>query len=123
MSKMIIRISMLLALSIWACGGADKSAAEQDKAEQDKAEQIEAQAIVTEPTAEGKEFTAKYQCPMHCPGSGSEIYGSCPECGMHYMYNPNLPNAVEINKKLFKENPQIDPDTPKPAGGHEGDGH
>lgn len=117
MSKIIIRISMLLvvALSIWACGGADKSAAQEDKTEQ--------AAAGSEPTAEGKEFTAKYQCPMHCPGSGSETYGSCPTCGMHYMYNPNLPNAVEINKKLFRENRQIDPDNPKPAAGHEGHGH
>lgn len=121
MSKIIIRISMLLvlALSIWACGGADKSAAQEDKTEQ--------AAAGSEPTAEGKEFTAKYQCPMHCPGSGSETYGSCPTCNMHYMYNPNLPNAVEINKKLFRENRQIDPDNPNPkpatATGHEGHGH
>jgi hypothetical protein len=39
------------------------------------------------------------------------------------MYNPNLPDAAAINKKLFKENPQIDPDNPKPAAGHEGHGH
>lgn len=120
MSKMIIRISMLLVLtlSIWACGGTDKSAAAQDNAAQ-----TEAQASGSEPTAEGQEFNAKYQCPMHCPGSGSETYGSCPKCGMRYMYNPNLPDAVEINKKLFRENPQIDPEKPQPAGGHEGHGH
>jgi predicted nucleic acid binding AN1-type Zn finger protein len=92
---------LVLVLNIWACGGNA-----QEGNQQNKAEGTEAKAPATEPTAEGKEFTAKYQCPMHCPGSGSETYGSCPVCGMHYMYNPNLPDAVEINRKLFKENPQ-----------------
>lgn len=119
MNKMIIRLGMLaLVFSIWACSGSDKSAAQQETETK-----VEAKKDLSEPTAEGQEFTAKYQCPMHCPGSGSEIYGSCPSCGMRYMYNPNLPDAVEINKKLFRENPQINPEDPKPAGGHEGHGH
>lgn len=37
----------------------------------------------------GKEFTAKYICPMHCKGSGSDKFGSCPECGMEYIENPD----------------------------------
>ena len=121
MNKISIRISMgilVLILSIWSCGGSDKAADQSGETTK-----TEAKAPGSEPTADGIEFTAKYQCPMHCPGSGSETYGSCPVCGMHYMYNPNLPDAAAINKKLFKENPQIDPDNPKPAAGHEGHGH
>ena len=92
---------LVLVLSIWACGGKVQEADQKNEIEN-----AAAQAAGSEPTAEGKEYTAKYQCPMHCPGSGSEIYGSCPVCGMHYMYNPNLPHADSINKRLFKENPQ-----------------
>jgi len=95
---------LLLVLGIWACGGQDQAGEQKNKAES-----TEAKAPVTEPTAEGKEYSAKYQCPMHCPGSGSEAYGSCPACGMHYMYNPNLPDAEAINRRLFKENPQKKP--------------
>jgi hypothetical protein len=95
---------LLLLLGIWACGGQG-----QEGTQEKKAAGTEVKAAVTEPTAESKEFSAKYQCPMHCPGSGSETYGSCPVCGMHYMYNPNLPDADAINKKLFKENPQKKP--------------
>lgn len=96
---------LLLVLGVWACGGQDQAGEQKEKAESTEA----AVAPATEPTAEGKEYSAKYQCPMHCPGSGSETYGSCPVCGMHYMYNPNLPDAEAINKKLFKENPQKKP--------------
>ena len=110
---------LVLVLSIWACGGKVQEADQKSEIEN-----AAAQATGSEPTAEGKEFTAKYQCPMHCPGSGSETYGSCPVCNMHYMYNPNLPNADSINKTLFKQNPQIDPDKPLiPAGDHEGHAH
>ncbi|WP_235297622.1 heavy metal-binding domain-containing protein [Portibacter marinus] len=35
----------------------------------------------------GKEYTAKYVCPMHCEGSGSEEPGQCPVCGMDYVEN------------------------------------
>jgi predicted nucleic acid binding AN1-type Zn finger protein len=41
----------------------------------------------------GKEFTSKYICPMHCKGSGSEIAGTCPVCEMDY----------EINEKYKEE--------------------
>lgn len=121
MNKVSMRIGVsmfVLMFSIWACGGSDKAADQTGETTK-----TEAKAAGSEPTAEGIEFTAKYQCPMHCPGSGSEAYGSCPVCGMHYMYNPNLPGADTINKKLFKENPQVDPDNPKPAAGQEGHGH
>ncbi len=39
----------------------------------------------------GVEYTAKYVCPNHCKGSGSDKAGECnnPECGMELMENPN----------------------------------
>lgn len=36
-----------------------------------------------------KEFTSKYICPMHCKGSGDNKPGTCPECGMEYIENPD----------------------------------
>ena len=36
---------------------------------------------------EGKEYTSKYVCPMHCEGSGSDEEGKCPVCGMTYVLN------------------------------------
>jgi hypothetical protein len=38
----------------------------------------------------GKEFTAKYICPEHCKGSGSDKPGKCSVCGMDLIENPNL---------------------------------
>jgi ABC-type phosphate transport system substrate-binding protein len=37
----------------------------------------------------GKEYTAKYICPNHCKGSGSDKEGTCAGCGMDLMENPN----------------------------------
>ncbi|MGB1031497.1 MAG: heavy metal-binding domain-containing protein [Flavobacteriales bacterium] len=40
----------------------------------------------TEQTSEkDKEYTSTYTCPMHCEGSGSEVAGECPVCGMEYV--------------------------------------
>jgi len=36
---------------------------------------------------QGKEYTSKYVCPMHCEGSGSDEEGKCPVCGMTYVLN------------------------------------
>ncbi|MBN1252456.1 MAG: hypothetical protein JXR51_05760 [Bacteroidales bacterium] len=38
----------------------------------------------------GNEYTAKYICPNHCKGSGSDKEGECPVCGMELMENPNF---------------------------------
>ena len=35
----------------------------------------------------GPEYTSKYICPMHCPGSGSDTTGICPVCKMDYVLN------------------------------------
>jgi len=39
---------------------------------------------------EGKEYTSKYVCPMHCEGSGSDEEGKCPVCGMTYVLNEDF---------------------------------
>ena len=44
---------------------------------------------------EGKEYTSKYVCPMHCEGSGSDEEGKCPVCGMTYVLNEDRPKADE----------------------------
>mgnify|MGYP000500304870 CR=1 FL=1 len=36
---------------------------------------------------QGKKYTSKYVCPMHCEGSGSDAEGKCPVCGMTYVMN------------------------------------
>lgn len=36
---------------------------------------------------QGKEYTSKYVCQMHCEGSGSDEEGKCPVCGMTYVLN------------------------------------
>lgn len=38
----------------------------------------------------GKEYTARYICPDHCKGSGSDKPGECPNCGMELMENPTF---------------------------------
>ena len=35
----------------------------------------------------GPEYTSKYICPMHCPGSGADTMGTCPVCKMDYVLN------------------------------------
>ena len=39
---------------------------------------------------QGKEYTSKYVCPMHCEGSGSDEEGKCPVCGMTYVLNDDF---------------------------------
>ncbi len=39
---------------------------------------------------QGKEYTSKYVCPMHCEGSGSDDEGKCPVCGMTYVLNEDF---------------------------------
>lgn len=38
----------------------------------------------------GKEYTSTYVCPMHCKGSGSDMKGTCPVCGMDYVASADL---------------------------------
>ncbi len=36
-----------------------------------------------------KDYTARYICPNHCPGSGSDKPGYCKVCGMELIENPD----------------------------------
>lgn len=47
----------------------------------------------TEASAEGKEYTSAYICPMHCEGSGSDQPGNCPTCEMAYVANNSTQNS------------------------------
>ncbi|MFN8255085.1 MAG: heavy metal-binding domain-containing protein [Bacteroidales bacterium] len=38
----------------------------------------------------GKEYTAKYICPDHCKGSGSDKPGTCSNCGMELIENTSV---------------------------------
>ncbi len=48
----------------------------------------------TKPT----DYTAKYICPMHCPNSGSDKMGDCPNCGMELIENPTTKKVVSKKK-------------------------
>ncbi len=45
-----------------------------------------------------KDYTAKYICPMHCPKSGSDKLGDCPECGMELIENPTTKKIISKKK-------------------------
>ncbi|MFT4565074.1 MAG: hypothetical protein ACJA1A_002651 [Saprospiraceae bacterium] len=64
----------LLTMSIYSCGGNNKT----DTTKTEQAEDVSKQ---------GKEYTSNYICPMHCEESGSDKPGKCPVCGMDYKMN------------------------------------
>lgn len=43
----------------------------------------------SETVAEDADYMAKYVCPMHCEGSGSNKKGMCAKCGMDLIENPD----------------------------------
>ena len=43
-------------------------------------------------TSLGKEYTAKYICPDHCKGSGSDKPGTCSNCDMELVENTSAGN-------------------------------
>jgi hypothetical protein len=63
---------------------------------------VEAEPVLNESMGSGNEYSATFQCVLHCPGSGGESFGTCPTCGRYYMYNPDLPKADSINKALSR---------------------
>lgn len=50
---------------------------------------VEVDTSVNQNTSLGAEYTSNFICPNHCEGSGSEVYGTCPVCGMEYIENPD----------------------------------
>jgi rubrerythrin len=69
-------LALALVFSVVSCG--ENTTASDQKSEEN-----------TEQAEQGKEYTSKYICPMHCEGSGSEEPGKCPVCGMDYVLNEN----------------------------------
>jgi hypothetical protein len=63
---------------------------------------VEAEPVLNESMGSGNEYSATFQCVLHCPGSGGESFGTCPVCGRYYMYNPDLPKADSINRALSR---------------------
>ena len=56
----------------------------------DTLKQADTSAVEDTGTTElSEEYTAKYICPNHDKGSGSDKPGDCPVCGMELIENPN----------------------------------
>jgi Heavy metal binding domain len=89
MRKGIFFIACLSVCLLVSCGQKSESAA---PAVEPTTVETPAEATI-DTTAQGKEFTSAYICPMHCEGSGSETAGVCPVCGMDYVMNRNLEGA------------------------------
>lgn len=73
-------------------GGADSESTEINEGEASEADEVNAgeSTEATEGEGDGKpgpEITSMYICPMHCDGSGSAEAGTCPACGMDYVFN------------------------------------
>jgi hypothetical protein len=78
MKKILFLTIMSLSLALYACGG---------HSHDHDGHQHENPPASTDVKShgEGKEYTSKYVCPMHCAGSGSEQPGQCPSCKMDYV--------------------------------------
>lgn len=92
LKKSTFFIACLLIVFMISCGQKNTSS------EASQTETMEAPSeSAIDTTKQGKEFTSKYICPMHCEGSGSEAEGQCPVCGMDYVLNRNLEEAEGEN--------------------------
>lgn len=52
----------------------------------------------------GKEYTSKYICPMHCPGSGGDEPGKCSICGMDMIENKDFKGMDTTIMPMHDEN-------------------
>lgn len=82
-----------MALFVMACGGdATTDQSDQDKMEHEEGNHDHDSEEVGDSASidiDSPEHTAAYICPMHCKGSGSDVAGKCPTCGMDYVKNEN----------------------------------
>ena len=92
--KVLFYLCFVLGIFVVAsCGNNAQSAAEE--ATDEAVETVEktateaAEAVKEEMGKTGMEYTSAYVCPMHCKGSGSDVAGKCPVCGMDYVMNEN----------------------------------
>lgn len=76
-----------IALFVFSCGS-DTGSQEGEAETTTETEATMEAGPATDKT--GKEFTSTYVCPMHCKGSGSDMKGTCPVCGMEYVASADL---------------------------------
>ncbi len=81
MKKIFILSLLILSCIIFACKS-DKSDNENDTL----TNKVDT-TVIQNDVELGKEYTSKYICPNHCKGSGSDVFGTCPVCGMEYIEN------------------------------------
>ncbi len=95
MEKITLIIAGLFLLFVASCNSAEGTDSENlDSTEVVIEKTVDVDTITTnvevsESLELGKEYTAKYICPDHCKGSGSDKEGECPKCEMELMENPN----------------------------------
>jgi hypothetical protein len=77
-----------LTLFIFSCGSEGHSHDENGTETTQTDENNEASS--EEVDMDGKEYTSVYVCTMHCKGSGSDVAGTCPVCGMAYVASADL---------------------------------
>jgi hypothetical protein len=83
-SKIIFFLAVLFTASLAFSSCGNKSS---DAATPEVSETTDTKEVVDADAKQGKEYTSAYVCPMHCEGSGSDVAGKCPVCGMDYVQN------------------------------------
>lgn len=92
-----IFIGLFFISAIWISGCASQSSDSENETDttivqmeqkMDELESNDSTKAVDKNSVLGKEYTAKYICPDHCKGSGSDEPGECSNCGMELMENP-----------------------------------
>ena len=88
-------VATIFLLATFACqNGADGNSTEADSLKNETIDSVQIDTDNTEinqseTVAEDADYMAKYVCPMHCEGSGSDKKGMCPKCGMDLIENPD----------------------------------
>ncbi len=102
-----------LTLFIFSCGSEGHS--HEGDAETTQTEETTTNVEATAETVDmnSKEYASAYVCEMHCKGSGSDVAGSCPVCGMAYVA------SADLDTDGGSENPEDEGDDDD----HEGHNH
>ncbi len=86
-----------LTLFIFSCGSEghshDEDATETTQTDENNTENEEVTAVAVD--LNSKEYASAFVCPMHCKGSGSDVAGKCPACGMDYVASADLDSDSE----------------------------
>lgn len=98
--KITLIFAAILSLGMMSCGNKAATTDATETAAVDSTTVAVDTTAAAAPAMDGIEYTSAFICPMHCAGSGSDVAGKCPACGMDYVAN-----------------------TEKAAEGHEGHDH